>query len=104
MTKFNLLVFLFLMLIANLSTADERENSSYIKCVESQKIKDTDACIEEVGRIEWYPYKSPESCLGTKAILEMADKNGWKLSWKVLFMNERCHRLGEPFYTRETSH
>lgn len=80
--------------------ANERENNPYIQCVEKQNTKDVDACLEKVGRIEWYPYKSPDSCIVNKQILEFADRNKWKLSWKVLFMNERCQRLGEPFYKR----
>lgn len=80
--------------------AGEREDNPYVQCVEKQQVKDVDACLEKVGRIEWYPIKSPDSCIINKQVLEFADRNKWKFSWKVLFMNERCRRLGEPFYKR----
>jgi hypothetical protein len=33
-------------------------------------------------------------------ILRLADRRNWKMSWAVLFDNERCRRLGVLFYQR----
>lgn len=78
----------------------EKRNNPFITCVDKQITKDVDACLEKVGRIEWSPYKSPDDCALIRDILNRADASGWKLSWKLLFMNERCRRYGEPFYER----
>lgn len=101
MTKHSIAIWIFFIFLPQSLFAGERENNPYVQCVEGQMTKDVDTCLEKVGRIEWWPYKSPDSCIVNKEILEVADKNEWKLSWKVLFMNERCRRLGEPFYKRE---
>ena len=57
--------------------------------------KDQEACLESVGRDKWMPYKLPDDCALVKQTLEMARKMGWRYSYKILYFNERCHRLGE---------
>jgi len=96
MTRMAITIGACCVLFSYVALADERAKNPYIQCVERQEIKDVDACLEKSGRIEWYPYKSPDSCVINKQILQFADTQRWKLSWKVLFMNERCRRLGEP--------
>jgi hypothetical protein len=91
---------IFVYLFPLYVTASEKDENPFVKCVDNQKVKDLDACLERVGRIEWYPYKSPDMCALTRDILSRADNSGFKLSWKLLFMNERCKRLGEPYYER----
>lgn len=100
MKKCYLIGLVLLFSVSQVSIANDKDNNIFIKCVKNQNTKDLDACLEKVGRIEWLPYKSPDICALTKNTLSMADNNNWKLSWKLLFMNERCHRLGEPFYIR----
>jgi len=100
MNFFNFILLVIAITSSNILLANTRTGNPYINCVDTQNTKDTEACLEKVGRIEWYPYKTPDSCIISKEILDFADKNGWKLSWKVLFMNERCRRLGEPYYKR----
>ena len=100
MTRIGITIWACYVLMYHPALAGARESNPYIQCVERQETKDIDACLEEVGRIEWHPFKSPDSCVINKQILEFADQNKWKLSWKILFLNERCRRLGEPFYKR----
>jgi hypothetical protein len=85
---------------SNAASADERAANPYVQCVEQQVINDVSACLEKVGRIEWYPFKSPDSCANSMQILRLADRRNWKMSWAVLFDNERCRRLGVLFYQR----
>ena len=92
--------FTFVISASFSATASEKDTNLFIKCVNNQKFKDLDACLEQVGRIEWYPYKSPDMCALTRDILKRADNSGSKLSWKLLYMNERCRRIGEPYYQR----
>ena len=92
--------FIFMFSASFLASASEKDTNPFIKCVNNQKFKDLDACLEQVGRIEWYPYKSPDICAMTKDILKRADNSGSKLSWKLLYMNERCRRIGESYYKR----
>lgn len=100
MTRITIMILVCFILFFHTAFAKKRANNPYTQCIDKQKIKDVNACLDKVGRIEWYPYKSPDSCIISKEVLEVADRKGWKLSWKVLFMNERCRRLGEPFYKR----
>ena len=80
--------------------AYEKRNNPFVKCVDMQTVKNIDACLDKVGRIEWRPYKSPDDCALIRDILNRADNSGSKLSWKLLFMNERCRNYGELFYKR----
>jgi hypothetical protein len=85
---------------SNAISDEERAANPYVQCVEQQVIKDVSACLEKVGRIEWYPFKSPDSCANSMQVLRLADRQNWTMSWKVLFDNERCRRLGVLFYQR----
>ena len=69
--------------------------NEYIRCM--KETKDQDACLERLGRHSWYPQKV-DSCYIVQETLRLASEQGWKLSWKILFFNERCARLRMPHF------
>lgn len=76
------------------------DSNPYMQCMERPGITDVDSCRENAGRGEWRPSESLASCKIVKQMFEFADRKNWKLSWDMLFMNERCRRNGETFYDR----
>ncbi len=77
----------------------------YIQCMEKQKEQqewiDDEECLSKVDRIEWYPV-GQNDCEIMRNVLKAADQQGHKsMSYKILFMNERCRRLVKAFYKRD---
>lgn len=76
----------------SITIADMAENTAtqpYVSCI--KEVKGQDICLERVGRHIWYPLH--QSCHMLDDILE-GDPQLY--SWKLLFFNERCWRLGLP--------
>ena len=69
--------------------------SEFVRC--QKKTLDQDACLELLGRNSWYPEKV-DQCYAVRDILRFAVEQGWELSWKILFFNERCARLEMPHF------
>ena len=75
--------------------------SSYSECM--SQFADEEACLEKHGRMSWHPANAGDpdgrqSCAVTADILAAFDAIGSPLSWKLLFINERCRRLELPYY------
>ncbi|MEE8151497.1 MAG: hypothetical protein V3T76_00490, partial [candidate division NC10 bacterium] len=79
--------------VAMIDPAHTQTENAYVACM--KEIKDQDTCLERIGRHSWQPSKV-DSCYAVRDILQFAYNQGWNLSWKVLFFNERCARLDMP--------
>jgi hypothetical protein len=78
-----------------------RKMQSYSYCM--SLYADQEHCLNQYGRDAWAPMseadpKGMQSCAIVRDTLRVANQQGWDLSWKVLFFNERCFRLGLPRY------
>ena len=67
----------------------------FVDCLDGKHWND-EACYEKVGRHRWYDEEI--YCGLTGNIVKLSAKNREIQSWKLLFMNERCHRMGVWHY------
>jgi hypothetical protein len=72
---------------------------NYRECVESGTLPSV--CDEKFDRIEWMP--TEPGCATTRVTLNFADEQKWKLSWKLLYYNERCRADRLTHYERVAS-
>jgi hypothetical protein len=93
-------VSILLTLSASASTSPAEQ--AYLSCTEEKvrQAQDVEQCLDEVGRHAWYPLNEA-ICAGTAGILEWAFAQGQDLSYKLLFFNERCARLGHPHFVAD---
>src|SRR5215204_4128974 len=75
---------------------------AYLRCSEEKagQGQDVEQCLDEIGRQSWYPLNEG-TCAGTAGILEWAFAQGQDLSYKLLFFNERCARIGHPHFATD---
>lgn len=76
--------------ITNVEEIENIKSMPYVSC--EKETKDQEICLDRVGRHTWYPMQY--SCHMLDDILE-GDPQLY--SWKLLFFNERCWRLGLPY-------
>lgn len=100
MKRIGIAAWVFCILPSLPALALESDYKPYIECVEEQESEDADSCLDRAGGGERRPVKSFYGCMVNKQLLEFSDQNNLKLSWEVLFMNEHCRTIDEPFYKR----
>ena len=91
---------MLLPLLATASTTSPEQ--AYLVCTEekARQGQDVEQCLDELGRHAWYPLNEA-ICAGTAGILEWAFAQGQDLSYKLLFFNERCARVGHPHFVTD---
>ena len=91
-----LLVWVSALAVANFEAQSaETVRHEFLGCM--AETQDQDQCLDRLGRHSWFPQKV-DSCYAVRDILEFAHVQGWKLSWKVLFLTNavcgfRCRTL-----------
>lgn len=91
------------MLQPLLATASPTEaERAYLRCTEekARQSLDVQQCLDEVGRHAWYPLDEA-MCAANASILEWAFDQEQELSYKLLYFNERCVRLGYPHFATD---
>jgi hypothetical protein len=101
------LAVLFLAMLAVPARTGDAQEGPYQSCIneDPNAFDIEDRCLDIVGRDRWMPpYRgglTPEvSCALTRDILASASAMGMRLSYKLLFQNERCRRLGYFYFER----
>ncbi|MEM7170471.1 MAG: hypothetical protein AAF530_09885 [Pseudomonadota bacterium] len=85
-----------LLCLAFFQEASAQEDDPYITCITTMASQDY--CLGQLGRESWYP-ASEADCRDIETSLRLFHDRGWYLSWKSLFFNERCARLGWPHFS-----
>ena len=91
------------VLISNAAHADERTKNPFVQCIAQQATNNESACLDKLGRIEWHPIKSPDSCISVGQNLKLADQNKYPFLGRRFLRTNVAAGLASRFIREHTS-
>lgn len=76
---------------------------AYVECFFSDRMVGFGSCEDIVGDRKWHPLTQDDCPAGSK-LTAMQHKTFRNRSWRSLFYNERCRRLGQEYFVPDESY